>query len=52
MKFVNRENIYSKLLLLIRYFFKVSFNHLFYHFIKNIKINDILYLGNIILNLK
>ena len=52
LSFTNKENIYLKLLLLFTYFFKIGLNCFLVYFIKNINANNILYLGDLWLNMK
>ena len=52
LKFANQENICSKLSLLLRCFFNISLNYLSTHYLKNFDINNFLYLGGTILNVK
>ena len=42
LKFINRENIYLKSLLLLRYFFKVGLNYILVYFLKDVNIYNVL----------
>ena len=52
MKFINKENLFFRSLLFLKYFFNYNLNHCLTCDLRNIDINNILYSNNIKLKVK